>query len=80
MHQVWARLGRMARAHLEAVARAANDMIDATARRNAAMAAARESGETWQDIATAAGMTPNGVRRAVGPVGQGRGCAESRAT
>jgi len=56
----------MARTHLDAVARAARDITAATDRRNAAMSEARASGETWADIATAAGMTPNGVRKALG--------------
>lgn len=61
-----ATLGAMARADLQAVGKAAQDISEAISRRNAAMIKARMSGETWADIAAAAGMTPNGVRKAIG--------------
>lgn len=34
--------------------------------RDEAMRAAREDGATWREIATAAGMTEHGVRKALG--------------
>lgn len=34
--------------------------------RDEAMRAAREDGATWREIATAAGMTDHGVRKAIG--------------
>jgi predicted transcriptional regulator len=55
----------MAATQLRAIERAVSDLRKATDARNAAMRAARESGETWADIARAAGMTPQGARKAM---------------
>lgn len=51
---------------LDAIAAAARQITDATAARNAAMRTARDAGHTWRAIATAAGMTETGARKALG--------------
>lgn len=51
---------------LERVSRAVETITAATTERDRAMREAREAGATWQAIADAAGMTPHGVRYALG--------------
>ncbi|SDS66411.1 hypothetical protein [Microlunatus soli] len=52
-------------ADLQAVSDAAETIREATLRRDEAMAAARDAGNTWRSIALAAEMTENGVIKAV---------------
>lgn len=54
-----------ARFALEAVTANVNTIRTAREQRDEAMAAAREAGATWRAIAAAAGMTENGVRKAL---------------
>lgn len=54
----------MSATQLRQIERAARTIAEATARRDALIREARESGETWQDIATAAGMTRQGAHKA----------------
>ena len=49
-----------------AVAAAEDELTELKARRNAAIAEAREAGMTWRSIAEAAAMTELGARRAIG--------------
>ena len=51
---------------LTRVRQAVADQQSATERRDQAMRDARDAGATWQAIADAAGMTPHGVRYALG--------------
>lgn len=50
---------------LIAVTTAAETIREATVRRDEAMTAARDAGNTWRSIALAADMTENGVIKAV---------------
>ena len=52
--------------HLDAIREATQAIDMAHAKRLAAMRAARDASETWRAIAAAAGMTENGVRKALG--------------
>lgn len=56
----------MSATQLRTIAKAREQIERSIIERNEAMRAARQSGETWADIAAAAGMTPNGVRKALG--------------
>ena len=52
--------------HVERVAELTDRIETARADRLEAMQAARAGGATWRAIAAAAGMTENGVRKAIG--------------
>ena len=51
---------------MEKITASAMRIESARAERDRLMARARLEGRTWQAIADAAGMTPNGVRKALG--------------
>lgn len=51
---------------LQQITEATKASSAAIGQRNQAMRDARASGATWAVIAAAAGMTPNGVRKALG--------------